>query len=167
MVLRLALILTGRAHEADDLAQDTLLKAYRAVGRFREGTNVRAWLVTILRNARMDRLRAGRAGGKEVSLEELSAEPADGSRAAVQQWMHPREILEAFSDQQIIDVLKQLPEEIRWTLLLVDVEGLELREAAKVLEVPVGTVKSRTHRGRRMVREVLVAERQSAERRGV
>ena len=60
-----------------------------------------------------------------------------------------------FSDQQIIDALKALPREICWTLLLVDVEGLDDRDAAAVLQIPAGTVKSRLHRGRRVLREVL------------
>ncbi len=62
----------------------------------------------------------------------------------------------AFTDAQVIEALWALPEEIRWTLLLVDVEQLDVREAAEVLEVPVGTIKSRSHRGRRMLRERLL-----------
>jgi RNA polymerase sigma-70 factor (ECF subfamily) len=71
-------------------------------------------------------------------------------------WSNPESVLNAFSDQQVIDALRALPEEIRLTLLLVDVEGLDQRDAAGILDVPVGTIKSRAHRGRAMLRESLL-----------
>ena len=68
----------------------------------------------------------------------------------------PQAALEGFSDQEVIDALQALPAEIRWTLLLLDVEGLSIQEAAGVLEIPTGTIKSRAHRGRAMLREKLL-----------
>lgn len=154
MVLRLAQILTGNAAEADDLAQDTLLKAFAAVDRF-DGKNIRAWLTRILRNARIDRIRSAGQASKALSLDEMELDVEDARREA-EQWNNPQEILNAFADQEIIKALQALSEEIRWTLLLVDVEGHDHAEAAAMLDVPVGTIKSRAHRGRAMLRQALL-----------
>jgi RNA polymerase sigma-70 factor (ECF subfamily) len=153
-VLRLAQILTGNAAEADDLAQETFIKAFKALGQFQDGTDVLAWLATILRRTRIDRLRAAAASARFVSLNQLEADIADDG-CEQPQWQNPQEVLSAFGDQEIIEALQKLPEEIRWTLLLVDVQGMEQQDAARVLEIPVGTVKSRLHRGRAMLRQAL------------
>ncbi len=154
-VLRTARILTHNDAEADDLAQETMLKAFRHLDQLVDPSGAKKWLMTILRNTRMDRLRAS---GKrnEVSLDDLSAAPAARPGGPEDEtWADPRVTLNAFSDHQIIDALKQLPDDIRWTLLLVDVEGVDQADAAAVLGVPLGTIKSRTHRGRAMLREAL------------
>ena len=156
-VLRLAAVLTRSSVEAEELAQDALVKAFKAIDTFEEGTDVRAWLAAILRNARIDRLRA--AGLRPaMSIDDLPFEPVQpaASISVEAQWQEPREILESFSDQQVIDALAAVPEEIRWTLLLVDVEGLDQVDAGRVLAIPVGTVKSRLHRGRAMLRAALL-----------
>ena len=159
-VMRVAQILAGNAAEAEDLAQETMLKAFKAIDTFREGTDVKAWLMAILRNVRVDRLRATASSRGTVSLEAMQVEPGveDRSEApdADAAWTSPEDVLNSFSDQQVIDALQKLPEEIRLTLLLVDVEGIKHEEAASVLGVPVGTIKSRTHRGRAMLREALL-----------
>jgi RNA polymerase sigma-70 factor (ECF subfamily) len=159
-VLRIANILTDNAAEGEDLAQETLLKAFRALHTLHDEPDVRAWLLTILRHARVDQLRsAGRSAGT-LSLNAIDVEPrqpGDTGPASHggEHWERPEEILNAFSDQQVIDALQELPEDIRLTLLLVDVEQLDHSEAATLLAVPVGTIKSRTHRGRAMLRQVL------------
>ena len=159
-VLRTAQLLVRDPAEAEDLAQETMLRAFKGLDSFRQGTDMRAWLMTILRNTRIDRLRSKAASGQTVSLEQLPVEPADehsqpagGEDPA---WDRPEELLEAFSDRQIILAMQKLPEDMRWTLLLVDVEGLEYQEAADVMGVPVGTAKSRAHRARAMLRETLL-----------
>jgi RNA polymerase sigma-70 factor (ECF subfamily) len=156
-VLRVARILSGNFTDAEDLAQQTLFKAYAGIDQFVEGTNVKAWLMTILRHARVDRLRAASPEGRLVSLDALDAPLADTHSHAEETgaWGNPDEALAAFSDQQIIDALQDLPEDIRMTLLLVDVQEMDHEEAAGILEVPVGTIKSRTHRGRAMLRQTL------------
>ena len=159
-VLRTARFLLRNSADADDLAQETMLKAFRSLDRLKPETDAKAWLMTILRNTRIDHLRS-RASDKGVSLEQLASEPEASEQQAGQLdsddvWKNPESVLQAFADQQIIDAMRQLPEEIRWTLLLVDVNGMEIAEAAEVLNVPPGTVKSRTHRGRGMLRDVLV-----------
>jgi RNA polymerase sigma-70 factor, ECF subfamily len=160
-VLRTAIILCGGDQaEAEDIAQETMLKAYRAIHRFRPGTNAKAWLLAILRNTRIDRVRSDASSARNVSLENLAYEPAarprceDLDRRVVAE--NPAAALEQFSDRLVIEALGKLPEEMRWTLLLVDVEGLGLNEAAESLHVPVGTIKSRAHRGRRMLYDALL-----------
>jgi len=154
-VLRFAQFLTHASADADDLAQETLLKAFTRTGRLEAGSNVKAWLLTILRNTWLDRRRTA-ASRPQLALADLPAEPSAEKPSDNDQWSHPREILDAFSDDQIIAALKQLPDDIRWTLLLVDVQGLDQQDTAQILDVPIGTVKSRAHRGRGMLRTLLL-----------
>ena len=159
MVLRTARFLTGNSAEAEDIAQVTMMKAFKSINSLQDATDTKAWLMTILRNTRIDFLRSARTSARNVSLEQLPVEPVDSRTNAgtdPEAWQNPEQVLQAFSDQKIIAALLQLPEEIRWTLLLVDVEQVDHRDAAKILDVPVGTIKSRSHRGREMLRESLL-----------
>ena len=144
---------------ADDIVQETLLKAFRSLPQLEEGTDSLAWLMTILRNTRVDYLRhRARHEAGEVSLDQMVVEVEAGPRGeedTLDRWERPEELLELLSDQSLINQLKRLPEEMRWTLLLVDVQGMDHDAAARVLDVPPGTVKSRAHRGRAMLRERL------------
>jgi len=159
-VLRAAQFLMRDPAEADDIAQETMIKAFKAIGSFEEGTNVKAWLMTILRNSRIDHIRSGATSSTNVSLDQLGAEPADRSidpsADEDSAWDSPEELLERFTDRHVISALHKLPEEIRWTLMLVDVQGMDHADAATVLDVPVGTIKSRTFRGRAMLRQELL-----------
>lgn len=159
-VLRIARCLVRGTAEADDLAQETMIKAFKGIGGFRDGTNARAWLMTILRNTRTDRARAATSTSGTVSLEQLGVQPVDSAAGGASDdhpaWDQPDELLESFSDRHVIRALHELPEEIRWTLLLVEVDGMDHEDAARVLDVPVGTVKSRAFRGRAMLREALL-----------
>lgn len=157
-VQRLANILCRDAQSAEDLAQEVMLKAFRFIDRFEVGTDAKKWLYAIARNCRTDRLRAEQRTGGREQLSDFDCEPEappvlEETFAAGA--VTPEQMLEAFSDREIIAALQGLPEEIRWTLLLVDVQGMDHANAAELLEVPVGTVKSRTHRGRNMLREIL------------
>ena len=162
VVLRAARILTGCDAEAEDLAQDTMLKAFRGIAGFAPGTDVKAWLYTILRRARIDRIRSSSGSHGVASLDEIEHDPVDREHREDGAHVFPGwhggadELLNEFSDQQVIDALQELPEDIRLTLLLVDVEQVTMEEAARILEVPVGTVKSRSHRGRAMLRRALL-----------
>jgi RNA polymerase sigma-70 factor (ECF subfamily) len=155
-VLRVARILCRNEADADDLAQQTMLKAFAAIDSFRHGTDARAWLMRILRNARVDRIRADARRGHDRSLDVIEIDVVAPEVETEEFGGDPRQVLDAFSDRQVIEALQQLPEEIRFTLLLVDVEQLDHREAAEILEVPVGTIKSRAHRGRAMLRKALL-----------
>jgi RNA polymerase sigma-70 factor (ECF subfamily) len=167
-LLRVAQVLCRSEADAEDLVQETLLKAYRHLDQFKEGTDARRWLLTILRNTRIDRVRTLAGRQTEISIEQAEINPparewaADTSDA----WANPRAMLESLSDQTMIEALLELPEEIRWSLLLVDVEGLGMADAAGIMEIPVGTVKSRLHRGRGMLRERLQARVESNARGG-
>jgi RNA polymerase sigma-70 factor (ECF subfamily) len=155
-VLRMAQFLTHHRSEAEDIAQETLLKAFKALDRFRPGTDAAAWLIAILRNTWIDRVRSVNSKRETASTDDGAFdEPAAPSSLASDDWANAEDVLQEFSDQDVIDALRKLPDEIRWTLLLVDVQGLDHHAAADTLEVPVGTIKSRAHRGRAMLREVL------------
>ena len=156
-MLRVARILTQSDADADDLAQDAMMRAYRGIGGLAPGTNTKGWLMTILRRTHTERVRG--AHSDQLSLNALEIDPADQHAASGEDaaaWGNAQETLAKFSDQEIIRSLKALPEEIRWTLLLVDVQGLDDQEAGEALSVPTGTVKSRLHRGRRMLRDRLL-----------
>lgn len=161
MLLRVAQTLCRNDSDAEDLVQETLLKAYRHLDQFAQGTNIRSWLLAILRNTRIDRVRAGASRKDQLSLDQMIEEAGEPAAAAPTPAGNeplrgdPRALLEALGDQELIRALLDVTEEIRWTLLLVDVEGLEMTEAAAVMGIPAGTVKSRLHRGRGMLREIL------------
>ena len=155
-VLRTAQCLSRDDAAAEDLAQDTMIKAFKSLDALRDDACVKAWLLTILRRAHIDQARSA-----EVPMQSLDGMKFDPEAPEVEDlrgWKTDKvsldkrdQLLENFSDHQTIVALKELPKEIRWTLLLMDVEGLDQREAAQVLEIPVGTVKSRMHRGRAML----------------
>ena len=158
-VLRFARLLTGSEHAAEDLAQETMMQAFRKIDRFEDGTDARAWLLTIQRHLHLDQVRVLK-NRPMASLEAIdavepeavdAADPGEGDSS----WEEPEDLLQRFSDQELIDGLKRLPDEMRWTLLLTDVEGLDHSAAAEVLGVAPGTVKSRTHRARRLLRDHL------------
>jgi RNA polymerase sigma-70 factor (ECF subfamily) len=112
-----------------------------------------------LRNARIDRLRTAAGSARNVSLSDLSVEPASPAselESGPAAWSNPAEMLAEFSDASVISALSHVSEELRWTLLLVDVEGLDHKEAAEILDVPLGTVKSRVHHGHAALRRALL-----------
>jgi RNA polymerase sigma-70 factor (ECF subfamily) len=161
-VYRAALALCGRPDQADDLVQVTYLKAWEKFRSFREGTNCKAWLMSILRNSWIDQMR--RQGlvkflplDDEMPLAERPHTDLGAPQADVPGVPDAATMLESFSDQQVIQALGQLPPDQRLALLLADVERMDHQEIATVLELPVGTVKSRTSRARAALREKLLA----------
>ena len=156
-LLRTAHLLSRHLADAEDLAQEAMLKAFRSLDSLQNESRIKPWLMTILRHCHTDRLRAGKP--KELSLDQIDFDPVDRNPPETpdlaELWHEPEEVMRLFSDEQIIAALQTLPKEIRWTLLLVDIEGLNDAEAAGVLEVPTGTIKSRLHRGRSMLRAAL------------
>lgn len=126
-------------HDADDLLQDTLLKAWRAFDRFQRGTNFRAWLAVIMRNAAIDRAR-------HLKLEPL---PLDETRVA------DAPAIDAALSEDIEAAIARLPAMHRVLVVLCDVQGLKYREIAEALDVPIGTVMSGLHAARAKLREYL------------
>jgi len=149
-VYRVAYALCRNRQDADDLVQTTFLKALDRFDSFRAGSNCKAWLMRILRNIWIDRLRHRKVAGPTASLEEdLLPDTAAGEPLA---WSDPHDLLENFSDEQVIAALRHLPDDQRLTLFLMDVEQLTQEEVAEITGVAVGTVKSRTSRAREALR---------------
>lgn len=148
VLLRVARSLTQQAADAEDLVQDTFLRAYRSIDRF-DGRHPRAWLLTILRNAHSNRGRRHRPEvASEGEAERVAAPAADGPEAMVMAGSFDAAVERAFLG---------LAGRFRSVIELVDLGGLSYQEAAVALDVPVGTVMSRLHRGRGRIRASLDA----------
>jgi RNA polymerase sigma-70 factor, ECF subfamily len=149
LLYRVALHYARNPAMAEDLVQSTCLKGLRRFSSFRTGSNIKAWLLRILHNTWIDELRHRKVVGPTAPIEEqvLPAEPGDDEVTTNQE-----DLLELFSDQQVLDALGELPEEQRITLLLADVADLAQDDVAEITGVAVGTVKSRTSRAREMLK---------------
>ena len=154
-VYRTGIALCGVKDLADDLVQTTFVKVFENFGSFKKGTNCKAWLIRILRNTWIDYLRQQGSRAKQVPLDEkLIVEEPSAEETA---WTNARDLLENFSDEQIIKALCRIPDEQRLTLYLVDVEELSHEEVGEIMEIAVGTVKSRTSRARAALKEILAS----------
>jgi RNA polymerase sigma-70 factor (ECF subfamily) len=154
-VYRAAWTLCANAHDTEELVQATMLKALQRFDSFRTGTNCRAWLLRILKNTWFDELRHRKVVGPTVPVDGAPLEVRPPPEPTV--WSNPRDLLANFADAQIIRALRELPDELRLTLYLVDVEGLNYDEVGRIMEIPEGTIKSRTSRARESLRERLEA----------
>lgn len=158
-VRRFALRLAGSEAEADDLTQETFLRAFQAWHQYKAGTRCRSWLFTICRNTYLKARRRHRRL-QELLLQECSGAPPAGSprdpfrRQGVQPDPETR-FFHEFVDPRILDAIHRLPPSCRRAVELCDVEELTYGEAADALDVPLGTVKSRLSRGRKRLREEL------------
>jgi RNA polymerase sigma-70 factor (ECF subfamily) len=157
--------LTGRPEEAEDLVQETFLKAFRSFHQFTPGTNCRAWLYKILRNTLATRHeKRGRDPVGGVPLDDvepfLGAEDPDLGLAPETY----EALLGRVLEDDVRDALMALPEAYRAVVILADLESLPYREIAEVMDVPIGTVMSRLFRGRRALRGQLLA---AARRHGI
>jgi len=152
-----ALRMTRNPADAEDVVQETFLKAYRAYGTFTAGTNLKAWLYRILTNTYINKYRKQQRRPSETELGDLQdlylykrlGEPSGATRSAEE------DMLESFVDEGIIEALESLPENFRMPVLLADVEGFSYKEIATMLEIPIGTVMSRLHRGRKALQRKL------------
>jgi RNA polymerase sigma-70 factor, ECF subfamily len=144
-LFRLALWWERDRREAEDLVQDTLVQALQSFHRFTAGTNCRAWLVTILQRVRSNRRRA--------KLRRLTVEDPDDRIANTVPFVPP--VPEHLTDADILAALRGIPEVYQDIILLSDVEELTYKEIAAVLKIPIGTVMSRLHRGRTLLRQHL------------
>ncbi|HET8531556.1 MAG TPA: sigma-70 family RNA polymerase sigma factor [Methylomirabilota bacterium] len=145
---RLALRLSGNEADAEDLVQEAMLRAYRSWERYTPGTNAKGWLLTILRHLFINEYRRKRRHPESVDLDTI--EPF--ALLDEKQEEDPQTaFFDRIVDEEVLRAVDQLPEAFREAVMLSDVEGLSYEEIAKVLEVPVGTVKSRLYRGRRLL----------------
>jgi RNA polymerase sigma-70 factor (ECF subfamily) len=161
-----ALRMTRNPSDAEDLVQDTFLRAYRGFASFEEGTNLKAWLYRILTNGFINTYRKKQRepvtveGPDDVDewylFDRLGSRNVEASAEA--------EVLDRIPDADVKAALEALPEGFRMAVLLADVEGFSYKEIADIMEVPIGTVMSRLHRGRRALEKALY---ETAKERGL
>jgi RNA polymerase sigma-70 factor (ECF subfamily) len=154
-----ALRMTRNPADAEDLVQETFLKGYKAYARFEAGTNLRAWLFRILTNTYINSYRKKQRRPDETELDEVEElflyrrlagrEGGDFGRSAED------ELFLHITDDHVKEAIEGLPEQYRMAVLLADVEGFPYKEIAAILDVPIGTVMSRIHRGRKKLEKQL------------
>ena len=154
-----ALRMTRNPADAEDLVQETYLKAFRGFGGFQEGTNLRAWLYRILTNTYINIYRAKKRRPDEQELDEVEdlylyrrlggLEAVSAGRSAED------ELMDFFTETEVKQAIEDLPDHFRLPVILADVEGFSYKEIAEILDVPVGTVMSRLHRGRKGLQKAL------------
>ncbi len=154
-----ALRMTRNVADAEDLVQETYLKAYRSYASFQEGTNLRAWLYRILTNTYINSYRAARRRPEITDVEDVEdlylykrMSGPGGIRAGRSA---EDAALDSFTDDVVKSALEELPDAFRIAVLLADVEGFSYKEISEITDVPIGTVMSRIHRGRRALQKAL------------
>ncbi|MFM8794355.1 MAG: sigma-70 family RNA polymerase sigma factor [Acidimicrobiales bacterium] len=154
-----AVRMTRNRADAEDLVQETYLKAWRAYDSYEEGTNLRAWLFRIMTNTYINRYNAAQRRPTETDLDDVEElflyrrlGTIDQSRmnASAEDQM-----MELFTDDEVRGAIEELPENFRLPLILSDVEGFAYKEIAEMLDIPIGTVMSRLHRGRKLMQKRL------------
>jgi len=154
-----AMRLTHNAADAEDLVQETYLRAYRGYGRFETGTNLRAWLYRILTNAYINSYRAKQRRPAESDLGDVEDlylyRRLGGLEASSRGRSAEDELMDLVTDEEVKAALDDLPEQFRVAVLLADVEGFSYKEIAEILDIPIGTVMSRLHRGRKALQQRL------------
>ena len=154
-----ALGMTRNRADAEDLVQETFMKAYTKFHQYQQGTNIKAWLYRILTNTYITHYRKAqrspkRSGGEEVEDWQLAAAASHDEKGLVSA---EAEALDNIPSSQLRTALESLSEDQRVVVLLSDVEGFAYKEIADMLDIPIGTVMSRLHRGRKNLREGLSA----------
>jgi RNA polymerase sigma-70 factor (ECF subfamily) len=154
-VYRVARRLVGSREEAEDLMQDTYARAFRSWRQYTPGTNLRAWLLRILTNLNIDRGRRSQRAPDTQPLEEGDyflynrLEAVDGVRGPTDE----ERVVERLSQDDIVDALAEVPHDFRDVVVLVDIGDFSYADAAQILDIPIGTVMSRLHRGRRILKQ--------------
>lgn len=151
---RTARRMTRNADDAEDLVQDTAVRAFRAFAQFQKGTNFRAWIFRVLTTTFINRQRAA---GRQPVIESVDEEHAAGIYDHIADDAPTPEtaVLERLSMADIVGAMDTLPRDFAAAVQMADVEGLDYQEVANALGIPVGTVRSRLHRGRRLLRTAL------------
>jgi RNA polymerase sigma-70 factor (ECF subfamily) len=163
---RTALRMTRNPQDAEDLVQETMLRAFRFLDRFEPGTNLRAWLFKILTNTYINRYRKTSSEPRVDSLDdsdgELSLYRYLDSEAASRGGSVEAQVLDRFAEEDIKSAIEALPPQYRITVLLADVEGFSYNDIAEITNVKKGTVMSRLFRGRRLLQKALIDQARSA-----
>ncbi|HEX6548352.1 MAG TPA: sigma-70 family RNA polymerase sigma factor [Candidatus Dormibacteraeota bacterium] len=148
-----ALRLTRNPDRAEDLVQDTYVRALRYQHSYQPGTNMKAWLFAIMRNLFWDRFKGGRP--EDLSLDDDSSDFALYDRIKDESAIPEDQVLDRLAAHEVVEAVEKLPPLHREVVLLVDVEGFSYKDAAEVLGVPIGTVMSRLHRARQQLQRTL------------
>jgi RNA polymerase sigma-70 factor, ECF subfamily len=154
-VYRVARRLVHSKEEAEDLMQETYARAFRSWRSFTPGTNLRAWLLRILTNLNIDRGRRQQRAPETTHLEESDYFLYNRLEDATQESVDEERVLERLSQDDIVVALSAVPHDFRDVIVLVDIGDFSYQEAAQILDIPVGTVMSRLHRGRRILKRHL------------
>jgi RNA polymerase sigma-70 factor (ECF subfamily) len=158
-VYRVARRLVGTREEAEELVQDTYARAFRSWHSYTHGTNMRAWLLRILTNLNLDRGRRVQRTPDLQPLEEGDYYLANKVAAAEgEQALEQERVVERLSQGGVVDALAEVPHDFRDVVVLVDIGEFSYADAAQILDVPIGTVMSRLHRGRRILKQKLAEE---------
>lgn len=151
-----ALRMTGNTLDADDLLQETFLKAYRFWEKYEQGTNIRAWLFRIMKNSYINRYRKETKEPATVGYEEVEGFVASVRNESVSVNDLQQSLTNNLLDDDVASAVADLPEEFRTVVILCDIEGLSYEEIAEFVDIPLGTVRSRLHRGRKLLRDRLL-----------
>ena len=153
-----AMRMTRNPADAQDLVQETFVKAFAAFHRFRQGTNLKAWLYRIQTNLYINSYRRKQREPYANALDDLEDWQVGGAESTTSQADHrsaEAAAIDRMPSSTVKDALQQVPEDFRMVVYLADVEGFAYREIAEIMKTPIGTVMSRLHRGRRILRELL------------
>jgi len=147
--------LTGNPEDANDLLQETFLKAYRFWDKFEKGTNCRAWLFRIMRNSYINRYRKAVKTPEHVDYDEIKEFYNTIREQSTDANDLSEKLYGQLLDDQIATAITDIPEEFRTVVILCDIEGFTYEEAAEFVDCPIGTIRSRLHRGRKLLRDKL------------
>jgi RNA polymerase sigma-70 factor (ECF subfamily) len=153
-----ALRMTRNPADAGDLVQETYVKAYAAFGSFTQGTNLKAWLYRILTNTFINSYRKNQRGPYQGTIDDLEDWQLGGAESLTQgrsTRSAEAEAIDHLPDSDVKAALQSIPEDFRLAVYLADVEGFSYQEIADIMKTPTGTVMSRLHRGRRLLRDLL------------
>lgn len=156
-VYRVARRLAGSREEAEDLVQDTFARAFRSWRQYQSGTNLRAWLLRILTNLNIDSGRRQQRTPQSVSMDEQPDYYLYNKLESATPDENPDEsrVLDRLSQDSVVDALAEVPHDFRDAVVLVDIGEFSYADAAQILDIPIGTVMSRLHRGRRILKQNL------------